>query len=73
VDLDVRENEYIAVMGHPGQAKYAYERAWMLRPGKRRGYELDGDNVTDCGFGVGEDTQRSGLVLCFSRLSFCPR
>ena len=50
IDLEVRENEYIAVMGHSGSGKSTLMNVigCLDRPSEGV-YELDGDNVTELG------------------------
>ena len=50
IDLEVRENEYIAVMGHSGSGKSTLMNilGCLDRPSEGV-YELDGDNVTELG------------------------
>ena len=48
VDLEVRENEYIAVMGHSGSGKSTLMNVLGCLDRPSQGvYELDGDNVTE--------------------------
>jgi putative ABC transport system ATP-binding protein len=48
VDLEVRENEYIAVMGHSGSGKSTLMNVLGCLDRANEGvYELDGDNVTE--------------------------
>jgi putative ABC transport system ATP-binding protein len=48
VDLEVRENEYIAVMGHSGSGKSTLMNVLGCLDRASEGvYELDGDNVTE--------------------------
>ena len=48
VDLEVRENEYIAVMGHSGSGKSTLMNVLGCLDRASQGvYELDGDNVTE--------------------------
>ena len=50
VDLEVRENEYIAVMGHSGSGKSTLMNVLGCLDRASEGvYELDGDNVTELG------------------------
>ncbi|MGA2172455.1 MAG: ABC transporter ATP-binding protein [Sedimentisphaerales bacterium] len=50
VDLEVRENEYIAVMGHSGSGKSTLMNVLGCLDRPSDGiYELDGDNVTELG------------------------
>jgi len=50
VDLEVRENEYIAVMGHSGSGKSTLMNVLGCLDRPSQGvYELDGDNVTELG------------------------
>ena len=50
IDLEVRENEYIVVMGHSGSGKSTLMNilGCLDRPSEGV-YELDGDNVTELG------------------------
>jgi putative ABC transport system ATP-binding protein len=50
VDLEVRENEYIAVMGHSGSGKSTLMNVLgCLDKASEGRYELDGENVTELG------------------------
>jgi putative ABC transport system ATP-binding protein len=50
VDLEVRENEYIAVMGHSGSGKSTLMNVLGCLDRASEGcYELDGENVTELG------------------------
>ena len=50
VNLEVRENEYIAVMGHSGSGKSTLMNVLGCLDKPSEGvYELDGDNVTELG------------------------
>ena len=50
VDLEVHENEYIAVMGHSGSGKSTLMNVLGCLDRASEGvYELDGDNVTELG------------------------
>jgi len=50
VDLEVRENEYIAVMGHSGSGKSTLMNVMgCLDKASEGSYELDGENVTELG------------------------
>ncbi len=50
IDLEVRENEYIAVMGHSGSGKSTLMNVLGCLDRPSEGvYELDGDNVTELG------------------------
>jgi putative ABC transport system ATP-binding protein len=50
IDLEVRENEYIAVMGHSGSGKSTLMNILGCLDRASEGvYELDGDNVTELG------------------------
>jgi putative ABC transport system ATP-binding protein len=50
VDLEVRDNEYLAVMGHSGSGKSTLMNVigCLDRPSSGR-YEFDGDEVTELG------------------------
>ncbi len=74
VDLEVRENEYIAVMGHSGSGKSTLMNVLGCLDRPSEGcMSLMGTMLQSLRIRSWRGYATRGLVLCFSRLSFCLR
>jgi putative ABC transport system ATP-binding protein len=74
VDLDIHENEYVAIMGHSGSGKSTLMNVLgCLDKASSGSYELDGVNVTELGDGQLATIRNSRIGFVFQSFELLPQ